>query len=106
MDLGLYKFELESLLPEITAAVKKEKGIYVYAITVNTHKIKGSVAAMILVDQSCQVFSNEAARNKLKALWETSYNGNIRKMLPIYVKELNKGNIPINGVKSVFDGIC
>jgi len=101
MDLGLYKFELEALLPEMTAAVTKEKGVYVYAVTVNTHKIRGSVAAMILVDQSGQVFSNEAARDKLKALWEGSYIGNIRKMLPVYVKELNKGNIPINGVKTV-----
>jgi hypothetical protein len=48
MAQGLYEYELETLLPEMTAAVKKDKGVYVYAVTVNTHKIRGSVAAMVL----------------------------------------------------------
>ncbi len=78
MDLGLYTFELEKLLPELCATLNKEKGVYVYAVTVNPHKIRGCVAAMVLVDQSVQVFVNEAAKEKLKALWAGSYVGNIQ----------------------------
>ena len=99
MDLELYKFELEKLLPELTKAVNEDKGVYVYAITEDTHKIRGCAAAMVLVEKSSQVFVNEAAKETLKALWADSYVGNIRKMRPIYVKTLSKDDIPINGIR-------
>jgi hypothetical protein len=56
---------------------------------------------MVLIEKSGQIHINERAREKLKALWPAAYESNMEKLIPAFAKQLNKGEIPINGVKTV-----
>jgi hypothetical protein len=56
---------------------------------------------MLLIEKAGQVRINELAREKLKALWLGAYESNMKKLIPIFAKQLAKGEIPINGIKMV-----
>ncbi|CAA9356672.1 MAG: hypothetical protein AVDCRST_MAG93-7390, partial [uncultured Chloroflexia bacterium] len=73
-----------------------DKDDYIFAVTENSGHV-----AMVLIEQSGQVHVNELARNKLRALWPAAYESNMKKLIPVFAKQLNRGEIPINGVKTV-----
>ena len=37
----------------------------------------------------------------LKALWLGAYESNMKKLIPLFAKQLAKGEIPVNGIKMV-----
>jgi hypothetical protein len=85
---------LEELLDEWKLSMAKDNDNYIFAVTENNGDI-----AMVLIEEAGQVYINEQAREKLEALWLGAYESNMMKMIPIFAKQLAKGEIPINGVK-------
>ena len=74
----------------------KDNDAYFFAVTENSGHV-----AMLLIEKAGQVRINELAREKLKALWLGAYESNMKKLIPIFAKQLAKGEIPINGIKMV-----
>jgi hypothetical protein len=57
--------------------------------------------AIVLVDHAGHVYINEEAREQLKAYWPAAYESNMRKLIPFFARQLNVGELPLNGVKTV-----
>lgn len=96
MQYELYEYELEELLDELKLSLAKDNDDYIFAVTENSGHV-----AMVLIEKSGQVHINERAREKLKVLWPAAYESNMEKLIPAFAKQLNEGEIPVNGVKTV-----
>ena len=96
MQYALYAYELEALIDDLKSSMTHDKDDYIFAVTEN----RGDVA-MVLVENSGHVHINEHARTRLQALWPAAYESNMQKLIPAFAKQLNGGEIPINGVKTV-----
>lgn len=96
MHQGLYEYELEELIDDLKQSMAKDKDDYIFAVTENSGEV-----AMILIEKSGQVHINEQAREKLKALWPAAYTSNMKELIPDFARQLNEGEIPINGVKQL-----
>ncbi len=96
MQYQLYEYELEELLDELKSSMTKDKDDYIFAVTENSGHV-----AMVLVEKSGQIYINEQAREKLQAFWPAAYDSNMKRLLPVFSKQLSGGEIPINGVKTV-----
>ena len=96
MAYGLYKHELEELIDEWKLSMATDNDDYIFAVTENNGDV-----AMVLIEKAGLVHINEQAREKLEALWLDAYESNMKKMIPIFAKQLAKGEIPVNGIKMV-----
>jgi len=96
MQYRLYEYELEELLDDMKSSLIKDRDEFIFAITENNNDV-----AMVLIEKSGKVYINELARNKLKDLWSNAYLYNMNKLIPVFAKQLNDGEIPINGVKTI-----
>ena len=63
MQYGLYEYELEERVDELTASLAADQDDYIFAVTENSGHV-----AMVLIEKSGQVHINEQAREKLRAL--------------------------------------
>ena len=96
MQYELYEYELEELLNELRSSMSKDKDDYIFTVTENSGHV-----AMVLIEKSGLMYINEHAREKLKSYWPAAYESNMKKLIPAFAKQLNEGEIPINGVKTV-----
>jgi hypothetical protein len=96
MDYGLYDFELEELLDDLKSSLARDQDDYIFSVTEHSGH-----AAMVLIDNSGQVYINEEARERLKVLWPAAYESNMKRFIPLFAKQLNAGELPLNGVKTV-----
>jgi gamma-glutamyl:cysteine ligase YbdK (ATP-grasp superfamily) len=96
MHYGLYEYELEELLDELTSSLLADQDNYIFAVTANSGHV-----AMVLIEQSGQVYINEQAREQLQALWPVAYTSNMTQLIPAFAQQLHQGELPINGVKTV-----
>lgn len=96
MHHELYQYELEEILDDLKSSMMHDKDDYIFAVTENSGHV-----AMVLIEQSGQVYVNEQARNKLRDLWPAAYESNMKKFIPAFAKQLNQGENPINGVKTM-----
>jgi hypothetical protein len=94
MRYGLYTYELEEVLDELKSSLAHDNDDYIFAVTENSGHV-----AMVLIEKTGQVYINEQAREKLKALWPAAYESNMRQLIPVFAKQLHEGALPINGVK-------
>lgn len=95
MQYELYEYELKELLDELRSSMAKDQDEYIFAVTENSGHV-----AMLLIEKAGRVYINDEAREKLKTLWQTAYESNMKKLIPAFAKQLNEGEIPINGVKA------
>lgn len=104
MALGLYEYELEEILDDLKASMLEDDDDLIFAVTVhkNDQTLKQDTA-MVLIEKPGEVHINEAAKDKLKAIWIGSYVANMRKLLPEFIEQLNEGEIPINGIKTILE---
>ena len=101
MEYGLYEYEFEELLDEFKESLLEDNDDFLFAITTHKNDVTGyEDTAMVLIEQSGTVHINELARDKLKEEWKGGYEGNMKKLIPDFAKQLYKGEIPINGVKA------
>ena len=96
MVYALYKHELEEVLDDLKFSMARDKDDYIFTVTENNGHV-----AMVLIEASGEVYINEQARDKLKALWPAAYKSNMQKLIPVFALQLNQGDLPINGVKLV-----
>ena len=96
MHPGLYEYELEELICEFETSMAQDKDEFIFAVTIN-----GGDVAMVLIERSGHVHINEQARRQLKGLWHGAYEGNIKRLIPTFAKQLEEGEIPVSGVKTV-----
>ena len=96
MQYGLYEYELEEFLDELKSSLAEDNDDYIFAVTENSGPV-----AMVLIEKSGQVHINARAREKLQALWPAAYESNLKQLIPAFAKQLNEGELPINGVKTV-----
>jgi hydroxylamine reductase (hybrid-cluster protein) len=96
MHYSLYEYELEESLDEFKSSLEADQDDYIFAVTENSGHV-----AMVLIDKSGQVYINEQAREKLRTVWKDAYNKNIRMLIPVFVRQLHSGVLPINGVKQL-----
>ena len=102
MEYELYEYEFEELLDELLASLIEDKDDFLFAITTHKNDITGKEdTAMVLIDASGKAHINELARDKLKEVWEGDYERKMTKLIPDFAKQLYKGDIPINGIKTV-----
>ncbi len=102
MEQNLYEYEFEELLDELLASLSKDKDDFLFAITTHKNDVTGiEDTAMVLIDQSSKIYINELARDKLKEVWEDDYERRMTKLIHDFAKQLYKGDIPINGIKTV-----
>lgn len=94
MAYALYEHELEEHLGKLMASLRQDRDDYLFTVTEN----RGHVA-MVLIEKSGQVHINEQARERLKALWLTAYESNLKTLILAFAKQLDAGELPINGVK-------
>jgi hypothetical protein len=94
MEYPLYEHELIETLDELKLSMKRDKDDYIFTVTEN----RGHVA-MMLVEKSGEVYVNEQARARLKTLWNTAYENNMKKLIPDFAQQLHENTLPINGVK-------
>jgi len=74
----LYAFELAGLVDHLKASMVQARDECIFAVTEN----KGDVA-MVLVEQSGEVHSNEQARSKPRALWPAAYASTMQRVIPV-----------------------
>lgn len=96
MDYGLYEYELEELLDELKLSLAEDRDEFIFAVTENSNYV-----AMVLIEKSGKIYINKLARDRLKKLWRGAYLSNMKKLIPMFARQLNDGSIPINGVKIV-----
>ena len=96
MHYSLYEYELEESLDEFKSSLEADQDDYIFAVTENSGHI-----AMVLIDRSGKVYINEQARDKLRTVWKDAYNKNMRMLIPVFVRQLHSGVLPINGVKQL-----
>lgn len=102
MEMGLYEYELEDMQEDLKATLLEDGDDYIFAITVHTNdETQKQDCAMVLIEKTGEVFINEAARDKLKEIWERGYAANLRSVLPDFIAQLHNSEIPINGIKAV-----
>ncbi|MCB9420752.1 MAG: hypothetical protein H6667_13175 [Ardenticatenaceae bacterium] len=94
MVFALYKHELEEVVDDLKVSMVRDKDEYIFAVTENNGHV-----AMAMVEKSGKVYINEQARERLKALWLAAYKSNMRELIPVFAMQLNRGELPINGVK-------
>lgn len=96
MPYALYEHELEELLDKLKSSLIDDNDDYIFAVTENTGDV-----AMVLIDESLQVHINEQAREKLKEIWLEMYETNMKKLIPIFAKQLEANIMPINGIRLI-----
>ena len=96
MHYSLYEYELEESLEEFKASLEADQDDYIFAVTENSGHI-----AMVLIDNSGEVYINEQAREKLRTVWQDAYGRNMRLLIPTFARQLHSGVLPINGVKQL-----
>ncbi len=94
LTLALFEVELQEHIAEYIQSRHDDGNAYFFAVTEHTNDV-----AMLLIDDRDAVHINEAARSKLKALWRTSYAGNMRQLIPDMAGELAQGQLYVAGIK-------
>jgi hypothetical protein len=96
MHFGLYEYEPEELVDELRVSLIEDHDDFIFAVTEN----RGHVA-MMLIEQSGDVYINERARDRLRVFWPATYASNMKRLTPAFARQLHAGELPINGVKTV-----
>ncbi|HEX9004932.1 MAG TPA: hypothetical protein VGB07_33785 [Blastocatellia bacterium] len=95
MAQALFEFEFEEEdLDALKFSMIEDDDDVLFAVTENTGDI-----AMVLIEKSGEVHANEQAREKLKELWKSNYDSNLKLLIPDFAEQLSAGELPINGVK-------
>jgi len=94
MSLSLYEYELKDGVDENRKSLIEDQDDFMFLLTEN-----GGHVAMLLLDQSGEVYINETARDWLIDRWRKAYKPNILKLMPYYLNELKQGRIVVQGIK-------
>lgn len=94
--LALFDYELREHIKEYLQSRHADNDKYLFAVTENSNDV-----AMLLIDESDTVHTNEEARAALQALWPDTYSKNIQHLIPLMAEDLQAGYVFQVGVKVV-----
>lgn len=95
MERALYEHELADTVPHFKRSMKIDKEDYVFTVIANDGQV-----AMLLIERVGKIYINEEARERLKTLWMSQYEINMKKLMPTFAMELAMGALPQYGVKT------
>jgi hypothetical protein len=93
LEIELYKWELEENVQFYGKSKQQDQDQYLLAITENNNDV-----AMLIIDEQDNLLINEAARDKLKQLWQNNYEQNLKKLIPKIAQDLSDGYIFYSGI--------
>ena len=98
MSYALYKHEVEEHLADWKAGMRRDKDEFLVVVTAHS----GDVAMLLLTAKS-ELFINELAREKLRAIWHPKkvYESNITQLLPTMAAQLADDILFVTGVKTM-----
>ena len=100
MAMRLYEFEFAEDLDKFRHYRTRDNDDFLFSVTENDGDV-----AMILLEKSGEFHINEQARGRLKELWLDAYESNLKMLIPSFAAQLVKHELPINGVKTMLEGI-
>ena len=92
----LYEYELAEHIDYWHQGLLRDEEEYVFVVTENSGDV-----AMVLIMPNKRLYINEAARDKLKELWDAVYQSNLERLIPLMAHDLAQGIISVNGVQQV-----
>jgi hypothetical protein len=102
MDRALYEWEMEEHVDYWTAKMRQNQSEYLIVADVSMNMVTGQPrAALLVLEPAGPISVNEAARDRLKALWKDAYAPNMQKLIPSFAQMLKDGQLPVHGVKAV-----
>jgi hypothetical protein len=106
MDRALYEWEMEEHVDYWTASMRRDRDEYLFVVDVHMNNVtRQPGAALLVLEPMGPISVNEAARDRLKALWKDAYVPNMQKLIPSFAKQLKKGELAVNGVKTALGPI-
>jgi hypothetical protein len=55
--------------------------------------------AMMVIDWDGSIYRNENALKKLHAMWRSSFDGNVRNLVPLFSDHIHQNNLGVAGIK-------
>lgn len=98
MSLALYKHEVEEHIADWKKGMRRDKDEFLFVIDEHSGDV-----AMLLITAKGELFINEQAREKLRAIWEYEgvYARNLELMIPQMAEQLAAGELWVTGVKTM-----
>lgn len=94
----LYDEVLADFVDQMKESRQKDDEDAIFCLVADTDQV-----AMMFVDVGNNVLSNDAARLRLKEIWQGNYSANIQKIIPTMSNELSKGNLAVAGLNYRYD---
>jgi hypothetical protein len=94
MTFDLYQDELADQVEPLFASMTVDGDTFIFTVTENNGDV-----AMMLIESPQQLYINEEARERLRALWPAAYESNLREFIPQFAEELSRNELPVTGVK-------
>jgi len=86
----LYEYELEEHLDYWKKSMISDKDDFIFVVAVRTNDVTHEHdAAMLLIENSGEIYINELARDRLKELLSDAYLSNMKKLIPEFAKQIN-----------------
>lgn len=57
--------------------------------------------AMLIIDRDGRIFRNDIALNKLRAMWQGSFDANVETLVPTFSEHIIRKNLGVAGLKWV-----
>ncbi len=98
MSLTLYKHEVEEHISYWKKGMRRDKDEFLFVVDEHIGDV-----AMLLIMAKGELFINEQAREKLRAIWhhEGVYARNLALMIPQMAAQLAAGEMWVTGVKTI-----
>ena len=98
----LYEYDLEQHIDYWKQSMIRDQDDFLFVVAVHTNDVDYKYdAALLLMEKSGEIYVNEPARERLKALWGKVYSSNMKKLIPTFAQQLKQGELPVMGVKMV-----
>lgn len=98
----LYEYELEDHVEYWKQSMIRDQDDFLFVATVHTDDVTHEYdAALLLMEQSGEIYVNPLARERLKELWGKVYLLNMKKLIPMFAQQLKQEDLPVTGVKMV-----
>lgn len=102
MHRALYAWEMEEHVDDWRASMQRDRDAYLFVVNVRVNDLTHQPnTALLLLEPPDVVTINEAARDRLRALWAEAYEDNVRRLIPSFAQQLKAGELPVHGVKTV-----
>ena len=90
----IYNEVLANFVDQMKESLRRDADDALICVVTETDK-----AAMLLAEANNKVLRNDAARRRLKEIWQENYEINVLKVIPLFVDQLSQGMLGVAGIK-------